>query len=219
MWERLSLCPSNTFKRIPFKWGDLLDTDDQEDKCFHSKRMCIHTKVSTNIFETFKIIFRGKVFWIRAKEVPGWVRDFLEEYDEEDLSDDGSRDVDSKKKNLETCGDDNDLEEVQETVFEEKRESNHNVDENSSGLKENHLEDPYAFTPNEESDTLDKNKEDNSSKMRHTGKSIDLKSRCSGHFKQSKIPCSGVSILNLMEELVKVGQTMGYNMNGCIKHR
>nr|GEX85328.1 RNA-directed DNA polymerase, eukaryota, reverse transcriptase zinc-binding domain protein [Tanacetum cinerariifolium] len=157
------LWSSNTFKRIASKWGDLLDTDDQEDKCFHSKRMCIHTKVATNIFETSKIIFRGKVFWIRAKEVPGWVPDFLEEYDEEDLSDDGSRDVDSKKKNLETYGDDNDLEEVQETVFEEKGESNHNVDENSSGLKEYHSEDPFGFTPNEESDTLDVNKEDNSS--------------------------------------------------------
>nr|GEX36441.1 RNA-directed DNA polymerase, eukaryota [Tanacetum cinerariifolium] len=104
-----------------------------------------------------------------SKRSPWVVLDFLEEYDEEDLSDDGSRDVDSKKKNLETCGDDNDLEEVQETVFVEKGESNHNVDENSSRLKENHSEDPFAFTPNEESDTLDMNKEDNSSKMGHTG--------------------------------------------------
>nr|GEY96783.1 RNA-directed DNA polymerase, eukaryota, reverse transcriptase zinc-binding domain protein [Tanacetum cinerariifolium] len=208
---------SNTFKRIASKWGDLLDTDNQEDKCFHSKRMCIHTKVATNIFETSKIIFRGKVFWIRAKEVPGWVPDFLEEYDEEDLSDDGSRDVDSKKKNLETCGDDSDLEEVQETVFEEKEESNHNVDENSSGLKENHSEDPFGFTPNEESDTLDVNKEDNRSKIGHTGKSIDLNSGCSGHFKQSEIPCSGGSILNLMEELVKAKKDWVKEL--CAKHK
>nr|GEY96787.1 RNA-directed DNA polymerase, eukaryota, reverse transcriptase zinc-binding domain protein [Tanacetum cinerariifolium] len=179
--------------------------------------MCIHTKVATNIFETSKIIFRGKVFWIRAKEVPGWVPDFLEEYDEEDLSDDGSRDVDSKKKNLETCGDDSDLEEVQETVFEEKEESNHNVDENSSGLKENHSEDPFGFTPNEESDTLDVNKEDNRSKIGHTGKSIDLNSGCSGHFKQSEIPCSGGSILNLMEELVKAKKDWVKEL--CAKHK
>nr|GFA48528.1 RNA-directed DNA polymerase, eukaryota [Tanacetum cinerariifolium] len=128
----------------------------------------------------------------------------------------GSRDVDSKIKNLETCGDDSDLEEVQETVFEEKWESNHNVDENCSGLIENHSEDPFGFTPNVESDKLDVNNEDNSNKIGHTGKSIDLKLGCSSHFKQSEIPCSGGSILNLMEELVKMGQTMGYNMNGCI---
>ncbi|GJV85462.1 RNA-directed DNA polymerase, eukaryota, reverse transcriptase zinc-binding domain protein [Tanacetum coccineum] len=36
----------------------------------------------------------------------------------------------------------------------------------------------------------------------------------SGHFKKSENPCSGGSILLLMDELVKVGQTMGYNMEG-----
>nr|GEW50769.1 RNA-directed DNA polymerase, eukaryota [Tanacetum cinerariifolium] len=130
---------------------------------------------------------------------------------------DGSRDVDSKKKNLKTCGDDSDLEEVQDNVFEEKGESNHNVDENSSGLKENHSEDPFGFTPNEESDTLDVNKEDNSTKIGHTGKSIDLKSGCSGHFKQSEIPCSGGSILNLMEELVKAKKDWVKEL--CAKHK
>ena len=36
-----------------------------------------------------------------------------------------------------------------------------------------------------------------------------------GHFKVSKVPKTGGSILNCMEELVKVGKTMGYNMEGC----
>ncbi|GKA34690.1 RNA-directed DNA polymerase, eukaryota, partial [Tanacetum coccineum] len=34
---------------------------------------------------------------------------------------------------------------------------------------------------------------------------------------RSKLLRSGGSILNFMEEVVKVGQTMGYNMEGCIK--
>ncbi|GKC67634.1 hypothetical protein Tco_1100232 [Tanacetum coccineum] len=41
---------------------------------------------------------------------------------------------------------------------------------------------------------------------------------CSGHFKKSVNPRTGGSILNLMEELVKVGQTMGYNMDGCMNN-
>ncbi|GKE79021.1 hypothetical protein Tco_1545141 [Tanacetum coccineum] len=41
-------------------------------------------------------------------------------------------------------------------------------------------------------------------------------STCSGHFKKCDIPHSGGSILQLMEELIKVGQTMSYNMEGCI---
>ncbi|GKE68282.1 hypothetical protein Tco_1526354, partial [Tanacetum coccineum] len=41
---------------------------------------------------------------------------------------------------------------------------------------------------------------------------------CSGHFKKSVTPRTGGSILNLMDELVKVGQTMGYNIDGCMNN-
>ncbi|GJW57333.1 nucleotide-binding alpha-beta plait domain-containing protein [Tanacetum coccineum] len=44
------LWSGNKFKRIASKWRELLDTDDQDDKCFHSKRLCIHTRLGTNIF-------------------------------------------------------------------------------------------------------------------------------------------------------------------------
>nr|GFA96770.1 glucose-methanol-choline oxidoreductase, FAD/NAD(P)-binding domain protein [Tanacetum cinerariifolium] len=38
------LWSGNTFKRIAAKWGELLDVDDQEKMCFHSKRLCLYTK-------------------------------------------------------------------------------------------------------------------------------------------------------------------------------
>ncbi|GKB80016.1 nucleotide-binding alpha-beta plait domain-containing protein [Tanacetum coccineum] len=41
---------------------------------------------------------------------------------------------------------------------------------------------------------------------------------CSGHFKKSETPRTCGSILHLMDELVKVGQTMRYNMEGCMKN-
>ncbi|GKC09166.1 RNA-directed DNA polymerase, eukaryota [Tanacetum coccineum] len=41
----------------------------------------------------------------------------------------------------------------------------------------------------------------------------------SGHFKKSKIPRTGGSILSLLDELVKVGQVMGYNMDGCLAQK
>nr|GFA94582.1 nucleotide-binding alpha-beta plait domain-containing protein [Tanacetum cinerariifolium] len=50
-----------------------------DEMCFHSKRLCIYTTSEMNIFEEFKIIFRGRSFWIRAKEAPGWVPDFMDE--------------------------------------------------------------------------------------------------------------------------------------------
>nr|GEY18831.1 RNA-directed DNA polymerase, eukaryota [Tanacetum cinerariifolium] len=78
----------NTFNRIAAKWGQLLDIDDQEELCFHSKRLCIYTKIRMNIFENLKIVYRGKVCWLRAKEVPGWVPDFLDDSNDEGESED-----------------------------------------------------------------------------------------------------------------------------------
>nr|GFB40640.1 nucleotide-binding alpha-beta plait domain-containing protein [Tanacetum cinerariifolium] len=43
-------------------------------------------------------------------------------------------------------------------------------------------------------------------------------STCSGHFKKSTGPRTGRSIIQLIEDLVNVGQTMGYDMTGCMKN-
>ncbi|GJR22729.1 RNA-directed DNA polymerase, eukaryota [Tanacetum coccineum] len=41
----------------------------------------------------------------------------------------------------------------------------------------------------------------------------------SGYFKKSKGPRSGGSIINLLEDVVKVGHVMGYNMEGCLAQK
>nr|GEU38633.1 RNA-directed DNA polymerase, eukaryota [Tanacetum cinerariifolium] len=114
------------------KWGELLDVDDQEEMCFHSKRLCLYMKSGMNIFENFKVIFRSKVFWIRFKEVPGWVPNFLDDSDDEDQSDDGFKDGNPKVQDVGSCGDDSDVAEVPKTLFEE-----------STGQKEKQSEDPF----------------------------------------------------------------------------
>nr|GEV72140.1 UvrD-like helicase, ATP-binding domain, P-loop containing nucleoside triphosphate hydrolase [Tanacetum cinerariifolium] len=86
----LKMWSKNTFNRMASKWGVLLDVDDQEDEHFHRKRICINTNVPSNIFESFKLIYKVKVFWVRAKEVPGWIPDFVEDSDEEEDSEVGS---------------------------------------------------------------------------------------------------------------------------------
>nr|GFB21057.1 hypothetical protein [Tanacetum cinerariifolium] len=40
----------------------------------------------------------------------------------------------------------------------------------------------------------------------------------SGHFKKSEVPKTGGSILQLLYDVVKVGQVMGYKMEGCMKN-
>ncbi|GJY24067.1 nucleotide-binding alpha-beta plait domain-containing protein [Tanacetum coccineum] len=73
----------NTFSRITSKWEELLDFDEQEDGNLHSKRVCIKTTLVENIYESFKVIIQGKTFWIRAKEVSGWMPDFEEDIDQD----------------------------------------------------------------------------------------------------------------------------------------
>ena len=63
----LKVWTHNTFKKISSKWGEMLYEEDKENLCFNSKRVCIKTKWDKNIFDSFKIIVNGKVFWIRAK--------------------------------------------------------------------------------------------------------------------------------------------------------
>nr|GEX95511.1 RNA-directed DNA polymerase, eukaryota, reverse transcriptase zinc-binding domain protein [Tanacetum cinerariifolium] len=41
---------------------------------------------------------------------------------------------------------------------------------------------------------------------------------CSRHFKKSKVPRTGGSILSLLDDVVKVGQVMRYKMDGCMSN-
>ncbi|GJX27559.1 nucleotide-binding alpha-beta plait domain-containing protein [Tanacetum coccineum] len=233
----------NTFKKIASRWGVLLDSEDDEDTHFHSKRLCISTRTRHNVFETFKIVYKGSVFWIRAKEAPGWVPEFVDDSDDEIDSvveipvTDGDAPVNTVR------GEPSDSEFVADTVFSE-----------SNGHHDTHSEDPFklydllnkrnaqdmnkekddsdtreyppGFTPKEigkEQDQVDVSSttpkedlqgEDFTHNSQCNMKSNSVNSSCSGHFKVSTVPKTGGSILNCMEELVKVGQTMGYAMEG-----
>ncbi|GKA48459.1 RNA-directed DNA polymerase, eukaryota, reverse transcriptase zinc-binding domain protein, partial [Tanacetum coccineum] len=124
----------NTFKKVAVKWGELLDVDDKDESCFHSKRLCIYTKYHKNIFDNFKVIFRGKAFWVRAKEVPGWVPDLLDVSDDEDDADDGYMGGDNKNQETGSMDENSDAAEVPETIFDD-----------SIGPKENKSEDPFGI--------------------------------------------------------------------------
>nr|GEV00337.1 RNA-directed DNA polymerase, eukaryota, reverse transcriptase zinc-binding domain protein [Tanacetum cinerariifolium] len=245
----------NTFRRIASKWGTLIHVDGQEEDCFHRKRLCLITKVGRNIVESFKIVFHGKVFWIRAKEVPGWVPDFMDDSDEEYDTDGDTTTGGSLGEDVFNCGDVSDVEEVSDTKFEEGLDAL-NVEEVSTGQENKHSDDPFnlydllnkknksddkgnksdnslkyplGFTPVHESEVNEK-KDDESKKdsgdcsQRNLEEEENLgtkdkclnknsiddaaESVCSGRFKKSEAPRTGGSILNLMNELVKVGEVI-----------
>nr|GEW35435.1 RNA-directed DNA polymerase, eukaryota, reverse transcriptase zinc-binding domain protein [Tanacetum cinerariifolium] len=154
----------NTFKRIVAKWGELLDIDDQEETCFHSKRLCIYMKSGRSVVEDFKITHKRKTYWIRDEN--GGMRyrkQFLRMMEKGGCNDNGDavRSVDMKVNN---------------DAFSGKH----------SNIK---------------------SKEDGNA------------SKSPGHFKNSEIPRTSGSILGLLDEVVKVGQVMGYKMEGAKKDR
>nr|GEY80550.1 RNA-directed DNA polymerase, eukaryota [Tanacetum cinerariifolium] len=58
----------------------------------------------------------------------------------------------------------------------------------------------------------------NKNSIGHASKIANSISIGPGRFKKSGAPCNGGSILSLMEEVVRVGQTMGYKMEWCVNN-
>ncbi|GKB16652.1 hypothetical protein Tco_0850575 [Tanacetum coccineum] len=139
----LKVWTNNTFNKISSKWGEMLFEEDKENVCLNSKRVCIKIKLENNILESFKIIVNGKVFWIRAKEVCGWV-------DDETLDDEFGKDNSKANMNFNLEGD-SDRDEVPEMIF-----SLHQVESKQKKVHGNNTKDeisnvtlkyPPGFTP------------------------------------------------------------------------
>ncbi|GKE39306.1 nucleotide-binding alpha-beta plait domain-containing protein [Tanacetum coccineum] len=151
----LKLWSENTFRRIAAKWGNLLDVDDHEDNCYHTKRICIHMKAGRFIKDEFKIIHRGKSYWIQANEIVGWVPDFSEESDDDVLDDNStdegsdnqlSGDVDIRYPGKD-AGNDSEVEMVQETVFGEEVLGNNQTEGENQVPITNKSDDPFGLYP------------------------------------------------------------------------
>nr|GEY61090.1 glucose-methanol-choline oxidoreductase, FAD/NAD(P)-binding domain protein [Tanacetum cinerariifolium] len=72
------------------------------------------------------------MFWIRAKEVPRWIPEIMEESDDEDQSVEDFKGGDPLVHDVGSCGEDSHVEEVPKTRFDE-----------SSRQKENLSGDPF----------------------------------------------------------------------------
>ncbi|GJT66475.1 RNA-directed DNA polymerase, eukaryota [Tanacetum coccineum] len=267
----LKMWSENTFNRIASIWDTLLHVENQEDECYHRKRICINTNVKSNIFESFKAIYQGKVFWVRAKEIPKWVPDIMEDDNEESDMDDAineeesnGEDVDFKK--FSASEGDNENEVVPDSMFEDELHEidgeevyvgqnkansedpfnlydllNKKKDENNKGdCVEDSLKFPPGFTPKDSNEVTEERPNTSNESKRVSGEGVHsfqeedtgvkkygskkkakddvVESMCPGHFQKPETPWSGGSILQSMDDMVKVGQTVGYNMEKCIKN-
>nr|GEW97644.1 RNA-directed DNA polymerase, eukaryota [Tanacetum cinerariifolium] len=165
-----------------------------------------------------KVIIQGKVYWIRVKELDAWFPNFQED-DQDDLSSDGKSqegDVINKADNNES-----DVDIVSKSSFMHENDTAHK-DNNVCNSCNDEPKFPPDFTPdnNDQEKNVEENIKDTTQRVQSF--SNKLNDRCSNHgfssqrsmnshSQKSKV---GRSILDLMDELVTVGQTMGYNMAG-----
>nr|GFB69738.1 RNA-directed DNA polymerase, eukaryota [Tanacetum cinerariifolium] len=128
-------------------------------------------------------------------------------YGDEDSDDAISNDEGDKNQNSNIFGDDDDAEDgrehqVNEDPIKEGEEDKQGMENNNTQGKE---------------DATGLNKNDKESvQPKHIEEVSDSVS--SSHFKKLEVPKTGGSILQLLDDVVKVGQVMGYKMEGCMKN-
>ncbi|GJU25335.1 RNA-directed DNA polymerase, eukaryota [Tanacetum coccineum] len=222
----LKVWNENTFIRIASKWGTLLNVENLEKENYHCKRLCVLTKSMSHIFESFKINYKGKTHWVRAIEIPGWTPDLDDQNDEESDSEDEECEEVFKKdfgESDEEVQGENDVSRVSDTEVEEENPKS----------KDGVVSMFYTRAKCAENVEMDNQKDNcdgefgnvnnisdevNFSSGFNTYKKAGGESMDSDHCRESEGSRKGGSILMLMDELVKVGQTMGYNMDGCMKN-
>nr|GEX44889.1 RNA-directed DNA polymerase, eukaryota [Tanacetum cinerariifolium] len=70
--------------------GETLDLEDNVDTSFGCKRLCVKTAHPVLISETFKIIVKGRVFLVRAKELFTWNPSFIDNKEKDYASEEES---------------------------------------------------------------------------------------------------------------------------------
>nr|GEZ30347.1 RNA-directed DNA polymerase, eukaryota [Tanacetum cinerariifolium] len=234
LWSR------NTFLKLGSKWGEALDIKERYDASFARKRLCILTKLSYNILESFKVISKGKIYMARAKELFTWTPEFqafkheeVESEDESPIGDNNSH-VDHQVSEDDGAGD-SDGEGVSETVFGDKPMSPVNS-VHMAALRGPFIIPPTGFTPavsqQENNHRSTPHKENCTDPVTVSDHNPNVQSKVmnfslASHINESscgassfRIPSAmgkGGSILDILDGMIRVGQAMRYDMKGCSK--
>ncbi|GKF43548.1 hypothetical protein Tco_0130100, partial [Tanacetum coccineum] len=209
-----------TFMKICSKLGEMLELEESSDDFFARKRICIKTKLEDNILEKFKIIIRGKIFVIRAKELFVWSPVF-NEVKEVALEVDGNLDGDNV---------------VEQPVNEKeyppdpfgiygligKKDDGADISEDDKSIPY-----PPGFTSmNPKDDGIEQGsngKEPSKSPNRSVCSRVVMDSHNTDAVLRSDEHGSGCSqkkggsVLVVLDDIIKIGKVMGYSMEGCEK--
>nr|GEZ45442.1 RNA-directed DNA polymerase, eukaryota [Tanacetum cinerariifolium] len=195
--------PRESFCKIGSKLGEVIDLEETLDDYFARKHICIKTKQEDGILEGFKII-------IHDESVKG-----------RDEVNDGS----CNHGNFDAASD---VEEISDTVFGDTDVKNDN-DRKDNFDKDSSLPYPPSFTPNSEpilfddhkanapSDYVDHKQSDNLSlPVMENNQVVDEYHSSDSHVLKRELNTGG-SILDVLDSMINIVHTMGYNMEGCVK--
>nr|GEU52221.1 hypothetical protein [Tanacetum cinerariifolium] len=231
---------SNTFAKIVSRWGVFSDVDIADDSSLPFNRLCVVTKPHIIINDTIKVIIKGQAYWIRIKELEAWSPDFNNEFCEDSSSDDES--VDEEVDHVSDTYDKDanfDKEKEADFVLDSTGKNDKGVDDLDKEKKDGYVKSSYDMNVNGavlnnhgSSSKLKPNSKDpfgiyellNRNKNKQDSKSEDLifppgftlnaiEDTDVGNLEHN-INQPNASLWSNME----VGQTMGYNMEGCLKN-
>nr|GEU80085.1 RNA-directed DNA polymerase, eukaryota [Tanacetum cinerariifolium] len=132
-------------------FGEIVDIEESPGSMFARKRIFVKTSRVDNILETFKVIFKGKNYMVRAKELFTWTPCFLEHKDASYISKDESilgnkNNTDNPQQGNGAREGESEDEGVSDTIFGDNPQSpcNHGYDD-SSKADVQHSEDLFGF--------------------------------------------------------------------------
>ncbi|GKE34307.1 RNA-directed DNA polymerase, eukaryota [Tanacetum coccineum] len=214
-----------TFCKIGSKWGEVMELEESNNDFFARKRLCVKTKQTGNILEGFKIIVKRKLFVVRAKELFVWSPSFKEVpevvYCSEDDSvkgDDVKNVETSKQDNLEA---DSDCDAVSDTFFGDQVDKLGNDNESVQPINEKEASsDPFNIYDDLEVHSTD-HELSNGKSTGCNSRILEEAEKLDDHFSPVNQDNGvkfkeGGSILMFLDEMIKVGQSMGFSMEGCL---
>ncbi|PWA78289.1 RNA-directed DNA polymerase, eukaryota [Artemisia annua] len=222
----MSAWSSHTFSRIRNKWGQVMDIVEATGSSFSHKHLCIKTSLANNIMESFKIIFKGKTFRVRAKELFTWSPSFSNFNKTEYSSDEEPQARDNTKPGMPLHGverlvDESDEEAVSETLFESGSSSQNDVgvnDQNEDLINDGKAQDVIQnYTPKQvNSETPVKNScaMEESPLLQEDASRADLAKDVGNNVSESvsefssniptRINPHGGSMLDILDDIIKI---------------
>nr|GEX55725.1 RNA-directed DNA polymerase, eukaryota [Tanacetum cinerariifolium] len=205
-----------TFSRIGKKLGETLNIEDTTDHSFGRKRLCLATKNPVSIIETFKIIVKGKVFMVRAKELFTWNPTFLPPKAIVYSSDDDSVQANNEKV-MHPC--DNDVEGGDDNASSDDGVAEMVFD--TGVIEEQRSIDPFELygllNKRKQAEEGDGRQEDVVSPV------VNAKVMNISQDVEEEVSCASVktrgSVLGVLEEVIRVVQAMGFSMEGCLGNK